>query len=469
MKKPLLFIITLWGFLLRLYGLDSLPIWIDEAISILAAKAVLLHGIPLLPAGNLYLSGLPQSYLLASIAAIANLFTDGFSLYLMRLPSVLVGTALIPIVYYIVSKEWNYRVGLLSAAFIAFNYYQIAWSRQARMYIFLELFLILAIWYLYQFHQKRHKNHGFLALLFSLLAIFTHPGGLLIVPVALVLVGVRYHSLKTKHKIVIGCALMIAAYFALNQLLNLHFSNFLFMHLTWIKSAYLPIALIGLLALLIGWRERFLVGVILLQLIYVSFFSSLYAHRYTIHVIPLLAILAFVFLDESLDWKWMYYVLAILLIAFSSPMILPAQEVYLEPDTPQPPWNEVYEYVAQNQYQLTLSDATITRRTIVDAHPVIADYYGVTVDGWLNSSLTGRRVNKTHDGYLGIPLMKPQGIVVMDVRAWQTIDTRAFRNQSYKEFGQEHWRIARVYSIEPQPFMFDFREKMLWHVVNTKI
>jgi len=58
----------------------------------------------------------------------------GTSLYALRLPSVLFGIGSIMLIFWVAALLYDHKVGLLSAAFLAFNGHQIYWSQMARMY-----------------------------------------------------------------------------------------------------------------------------------------------------------------------------------------------------------------------------------------------------------------------------------------------------------------------------------------------
>lgn len=133
-------VLTLWGGYLRFFSLGEQSLWIDEGFSIMHAKGILEHGYPLLLDGSIGWSYAPVHYLIAAGMALFGDIHFG-----ARFFSALLGTALIPLFYYFNWRLTASRVqALMATALLAFSTYEIAWSRQARMYIFLQFFTIAA-------------------------------------------------------------------------------------------------------------------------------------------------------------------------------------------------------------------------------------------------------------------------------------------------------------------------------------
>jgi hypothetical protein len=66
----------------------------------------------------------------------------GTSLYAIRLPSALIGTATIPLLYCLSRPEDGKRVALLAAALLALNGYHVLWSQQARMWVLIAFLAV---------------------------------------------------------------------------------------------------------------------------------------------------------------------------------------------------------------------------------------------------------------------------------------------------------------------------------------
>jgi mannosyltransferase len=127
------------GSLLRLWALDGQPLWLDEAGTIHFSSPTLASiwswSRPNDDAGP------PLYYSLMHIWMA--LGTDEFKL---RLPSVIAGILVIPAVYAIGFQISGHRLAATAAALTAISPLQVAYSQEARGYIFLALFAACAMW-----------------------------------------------------------------------------------------------------------------------------------------------------------------------------------------------------------------------------------------------------------------------------------------------------------------------------------
>ena len=165
-----LLVLTVLGFILRIYALSTQSIWMDESFSMNAAYETLEKGYPLLDSGAFYgLSYLLHTYLISFFMLI---FNDVFG---ARLVSVIFGVLTIVLSYYFGKKFFNKELGILLALIITFSFWEIVWSRQARMYMQLQFFYLLSLLLFYEFTLTK-KKLMFLSLS-TLLSVFTHPFG----------------------------------------------------------------------------------------------------------------------------------------------------------------------------------------------------------------------------------------------------------------------------------------------------
>ena len=139
----ILSLITVFALLIRLYNVEGAPILWDGAIYAFAATQILKG----------YTWWSPYWYhppLLMYLIAISFLIL-GVNEFAARVPSILMGTLLVPICY-ILGKDLydDENVGLLSAFFIAFSFYFVKFSRKPLMEISISLFLSLAVYYAYK-------------------------------------------------------------------------------------------------------------------------------------------------------------------------------------------------------------------------------------------------------------------------------------------------------------------------------
>jgi hypothetical protein len=129
------------GLAIRLFRLDSLPaeMWGDvTAHYYLAGK--ILSGFPFVDYefggdGPLF------SYLAAAVAEVI-----GLSFYSLKLTSALIGTALIPAVYFYAEALFqSRRIGYIAAFLAVVTFWTISFSRQAKPYILVPLFVALTL------------------------------------------------------------------------------------------------------------------------------------------------------------------------------------------------------------------------------------------------------------------------------------------------------------------------------------
>jgi len=177
----IVFALTCIGFLFRIYNLGHDPFWVDEVISVLAAHGLLQHGVPLLPSGELYPRDLLSTY---TIATSIQLF--GVGEFAARLPSVILGTLTIPLTYFLGKKVAGNDVGLIAAFFITFSFFEIGWSRQARMYQMYQFFFLFAIT-AYAYFKVDHKlRYASLLIMGIIGTYFTHVTWKILPPIILI-------------------------------------------------------------------------------------------------------------------------------------------------------------------------------------------------------------------------------------------------------------------------------------------
>jgi hypothetical protein len=162
-------------------------IWLDEAISIHQAR-LSLHGL----FANLYNGDRqPPLYDLVLWLTIKVFGTSEFA---VRLPSLIAGTLVIPVLYELGRELYDRRTGLLAAAFAAVSPLLIWYSQEVRMYEFIALFGLLAL-----LTQLRVIRNGTMLnwaayILATAALLWSHYFGLLLIAVQqLVFVAVIIH------------------------------------------------------------------------------------------------------------------------------------------------------------------------------------------------------------------------------------------------------------------------------------
>lgn len=174
----LLLALVAMGLILRLSYARSANPYIDEYTTFWMAQRTIEYGVPFFPTGSLYSHGLLFTYL---DALFISLF--GFSELIARLPSVIIGVACIPLLYWVGKKMVSPWAGAIAAALLALDPQAIIWGGRARNYTLLLFLLLLATLFFYQGVVRRDRAlYRRLYTLFFLLVLFTHTESLLLFP-----------------------------------------------------------------------------------------------------------------------------------------------------------------------------------------------------------------------------------------------------------------------------------------------
>jgi 4-amino-4-deoxy-L-arabinose transferase-like glycosyltransferase len=189
-RKTILLAVVAGAFALRVaYLLHSHP-FVDEFTTVLAAKAILERGLPILPSGLFYEHGVLFTYLDAPFVALAG---EETWFAIARLPSVLIGTASVAFLYWVGRRWLSARAGLVAAALLAFSPEGMVWGGRARMYALAQLLVLLLAFLVYEGSRgERISSPSFtsrarwLALLVLLMGLLTQLGALVLVPPLLV-------------------------------------------------------------------------------------------------------------------------------------------------------------------------------------------------------------------------------------------------------------------------------------------
>ena len=133
----LLLAVAAW---LRLWGLGSLSLQVDEGVQALAVEGWLRSGLPILPSGAVYQRSIP--FMALQALAANGLGLDEFAL---RLPAALFGVAAVAVTFALASSLFDRRVAWMAAIFIALSAWEIELSRYARFYTAFQASYLLAL------------------------------------------------------------------------------------------------------------------------------------------------------------------------------------------------------------------------------------------------------------------------------------------------------------------------------------
>ncbi len=173
-RHAILFIATLlFGLVLRLIAISSRPIWYDEAFAILFSEkgiSAMLVG-TLTPVNGIAADVHPLAYY-ALLWGWMQCF--GQSLVAARALSVLFGTGVIALAYWLGKSSGTRHLGLVAATLTALSPFQIHYAQEIRMYALLAFLLIGATWALWQGMQTMRWYWWAIFALASALAQYTH-------------------------------------------------------------------------------------------------------------------------------------------------------------------------------------------------------------------------------------------------------------------------------------------------------
>lgn len=172
-QRGQLTLVILFGFLLRLAGIFSRPIWYDESFSILFSR----QGLYAMLSGTIsQTAGVAADvhplgyYILLSVWQ--TLFGD--SLFVARFLSLLAGLGLIFMAYVLTQRFWGHSVGLIAAFVVACSPFQIHYAQEIRMYVWMTLWLILAVYAYWRAQDATGWAWWLGFAFFSALAQYTH-------------------------------------------------------------------------------------------------------------------------------------------------------------------------------------------------------------------------------------------------------------------------------------------------------
>jgi len=316
--QTIIILLLIAGFLLRIYDLSARSFWLDESISSIAAISYMEKGMPILPSGFIYSRGILNTFLIASSFKIF-----GINEFAARLPSVLFGTLTIVLAYLMGSKWGNKRIGIIAALLVAFSVWEIAWSRQARMYQQLQFFYILSLYLFYEFIRERSlKNLALLALSF-IGSMVSHVFGYALIPVFLLYLLIltlkeRSNLRRINRKVIVqaatvfGILLGLAYYRGVIQSVLGTEMNYYNIYIGLLKKdlgIFLFLAVPGWTVLMNrDWKKgTMLIAALIIPLYLIFFHVLMLGTRYLYFVIPILFILVAYFLDFVIENLSIYF------------------------------------------------------------------------------------------------------------------------------------------------------------------
>lgn len=159
--------------ILFLQSLDALSLWMDEGFYYLATQKILEQGYPLFPSGHIYYKSILYAY-------AAALFTRllGFTVFNLRLISVLSTVALIPVMYLLGKRLFNRMAGLAAAVVFPLSMWVAEYARVDIYFAPLQLVSVCGVYFFYRGFFDGHKRFKTLATGAFLIAPLVHQLGM---------------------------------------------------------------------------------------------------------------------------------------------------------------------------------------------------------------------------------------------------------------------------------------------------
>ena len=171
----LIIIILLLGSILRIYDLSGESLWLDEVVSIEYAKLSIADQIRSIfeQADN----NPPLYY------TILHFWIDWFgdSEFSSRLPSAIFGSFSVLFIYMVGCALFDKKVGIISALILAVSEFNIQYSQEARAYSLMALLSLISYYYFLRIMVSRKTIYSVAYVVFSLLLMYSHFYGILIV------------------------------------------------------------------------------------------------------------------------------------------------------------------------------------------------------------------------------------------------------------------------------------------------
>lgn len=249
LQNPLLYLLIALGFGLRLFHLDRQSLWFDDIITVHLAKLPLVAGLDGLLSQGIQLT--PQYHWITKAWLLV-----GDSEWLLRFPSLCFSLLAIPLMFQLGQCYFGRDVGLLSAAIITLNPYQIWYAQEVKVY---SLLLVAAIGSMYAFVrllQGGRKQSAIQLVIFNMLGFGSHYFMFLLPTVQFIFIVLhfkRYYAhLRTWLLINILSASILLPWFGY-IFVRQHFTT----GIGWIPAPILTDPLLTIWNFTIGYQEEF--------------------------------------------------------------------------------------------------------------------------------------------------------------------------------------------------------------------
>lgn len=404
-------IILTFGLLIRLWQLGGASYWIDESYSIALAKAIVQHGWPITESGLLITRSMLYHYLLAGVYW----FTGESSAWWLRLPAVLFGIGAVVAATAVARQLFSQRIAVITAVLMASSVWEIAWSRQVRMYSALQCATWITVYCYLRWRQQPSAINVVLLTLSVAVTFAVHELGSIVL-VFLLLHRLLEHILNkptsTKQLISYSLSLVVSLvalaglmHFGFGYALVNYWPNYWFYLFTTLPITLLLAVAVFCQRKLITLSVVWLITNLVVTVGLYSFAIELLQYRYLFFVLPAIYIVSAVGIDalwfsarHRVVWRGIVICAAIVASALGEYTLWPRTQYLLESDsqqnpfhyksiTPQPDFASAYTKL------LATTDETGKTVPVISPYPTIQALYApnrtMSTGGCLYVDLTG--------------------------------------------------------------------------------
>ncbi len=186
-SPPVILLVLLLASLgFKLFHAGQYPVYEDEVASILAAKGIVEHGVPIFPSGALYARDFLPHYLLSIPVALF-----GTGEWAVRSLSLIFSLVTLVGVYLLVSHLAGPWGGVAAAAILAFSDIEANYALSARMYMLFQMLTVLAAYTFIRGFIEGIRRYQWACILVMMGMLFTHKLAALILGVMAIYLLVR--------------------------------------------------------------------------------------------------------------------------------------------------------------------------------------------------------------------------------------------------------------------------------------
>lgn len=416
-------IFVFWGGFLRLHNLGVQSLWIDEGYTINATQGILDHGYPILDSGATYPVHILHNYFTA--LSIKLFGFDAYNPWSARLPAALFGIFSILAVYFFTFRVTKNKLTALTASFIiAFSYWEISWSRQARGYTDMQFFIIMAFMFFYDWLDTKKISTAIWTVVFFTLSYLSHAVALIFIP-SFFLIFFIHGIVNNKIRewlspttislfVILGG---IGVWIAMRILPKITLYDYAGKYASFLLGDFKYISL-AVATIIIGlflfknrfWRALYLVMTVIPPLLIIFFYSQTIQMRYLLPVFPFLIIIAcysiylLAIKTPYAKEKYQLFFFCSIVAVMSIPIVtfIPKTIYNLEIGSPQPNFKIGYSAIRTLQ-----KDDDV----VISPYTQLSKIYLKDRGLWLPISLNGRSDEITNnninggDYYTGAPII----------------------------------------------------------------